>query len=84
MIQVYPTSSPEAAERMWQLQQAAYRVEAELIGWADLPPLRETARELMDSDETFIAYMEEGELAGALSYKKNQRPARSLQNDRGP
>lgn len=70
MIQVYPTSCPEAAERMWQLQQAAYRVEAELIVWADLPPLRETARELMDSDETFIAYMEEGELAGALSYKK--------------
>ncbi len=70
MIQVFSTSSMDAAKQMWQLQQAAYRVEAELIGWAELPPLRETVEELMESDETYIAYLEEGELAGALSYKK--------------
>ncbi|WP_236707868.1 hypothetical protein [Brevibacillus choshinensis] len=70
MIRVFPTTSQDAATRMWQLQQAAYRVEAELIGWSDLPPLRETVEELMGSEETFIAYVEEGELAGALSFQK--------------
>lgn len=70
MIRVFPTTSREAATRMWQLQQAAYRVEAELIGWDDLPPLRETVEQLMESEETFVAYIEEGELAGALSYQK--------------
>ncbi|MED4783561.1 GNAT family N-acetyltransferase [Brevibacillus choshinensis] len=70
MIRVFPTTSQDAATRMWQLQQAAYRVEAELIGWSDLPPLRETVEELMGSEETFIAYVEEGELAGALSFQR--------------
>ncbi|MDF2679277.1 MAG: family N-acetyltransferase [Brevibacillus sp.] len=70
MIQVFPTTSRETATRMWQLQQAAYRVEAELIGWGDLPPLRETVEQLMESEETFVAFLEEGELAGALSYQK--------------
>lgn len=70
MIQIFPTTSREAATQMWQLQQAAYRVEAELIGWGDLPPLRETIEQLMESEETFVTYIEEGELAGALSYQK--------------
>lgn len=70
MIERYEITSYDAAQRMWQLQQAAYRIEAERIGWPDLPPLRESAEELMECGETFYAAMLAGDLAGAVSFKK--------------
>ena len=60
----------ETAEEVWALQHAAYRAEAELIGFADLPPLRDTVESLRASEERFCGMRSpDGELAGAVSYE---------------
>jgi ribosomal protein S18 acetylase RimI-like enzyme len=53
---------------LYDLQKAAYLVEAKLIHFYDIPPLKETIDELSESNETFLGYFEEKELAGAISY----------------
>lgn len=70
MIQSIAIKNTDIAQKIWILQQAAYRVEAQIIGWDDLPPLRETVADLMNSGETFVGYIEAGELAGAISFKQ--------------
>lgn len=58
----------QTAEKIQQIQQAAYRVEAELMGFFGIPQLRETICEIQNSTELFIGYNEE-QLRGVLSYK---------------
>ncbi len=63
--------SEDTAEELWSLQHAAYRVEASIIGVADLPPLRETVADLMVCGETFWGCRtEDGDLVGAISTEK--------------
>lgn len=58
------------AEQLWALQHAAYRLEADLIGVAGLPPLTETVQSLQEYSGTFYGCIShDGELAGALSIK---------------
>ena len=57
------------AATLVELQQAAYRVEAELIGFADLPPLRDDVAALRRSGEPFLGACDRGTLAGAVSYR---------------
>lgn len=52
------------------LQRKSYKIEAELIGTDEIPPLKESFEELQDCGETFIGCYIEGRLAGAISYKK--------------
>ncbi|WP_123039355.1 GNAT family N-acetyltransferase [Cohnella candidum] len=64
-------SDIEIAEELWALQHAAYRREAELIGVADLPPLRDTVQSLQQCGETFYgAVADDGTLAGAVSVEE--------------
>ncbi|ANU27324.1 GNAT family N-acetyltransferase [Planococcus versutus] len=56
------------AKKIQQIQQAAYRVEAELIGFYKIPQLAETIEEIQNSTETFLGYSEE-QLQGVISYK---------------
>ncbi|MDP4084379.1 MAG: GNAT family N-acetyltransferase [Bacillota bacterium] len=58
---------------LYQMQKASYLIEARLIGFFEIPPLKETIQELIDCNETFIGYFEKGELAGALSYIAKER-----------
>lgn len=63
----------DTAEEVWALQHPAYRLEAALIGVADLPPLRDTIESLQACRETFWGYRnEEGELSGAISYEQDR------------
>ena len=59
----------EAAELL-ALQKLAYRKEADLIGSDQIPPLHETLEALQQSTETFYGYLLDGQLAGAVSYKR--------------
>jgi ribosomal protein S18 acetylase RimI-like enzyme len=52
-----------------ELQRAAYLVEADLIGFHDLPPLRDDPATLRASGETFLGAYDEDGLAGAVSYR---------------
>lgn len=68
-------SNRETAELVWGLQHAAYRIEADLIGVSDLPPLRETVADLQACAETFWGcWTQEGELAAAVSVEPGEEP----------
>lgn len=69
MVERLSFETNEQALRLLQLQMAAYRVEAELIGFADIPPLKDTMDSIRASKETFYGYLEEGVLAGAIAYE---------------
>ena len=60
----------QTLERLVALQRASYAVEAELIGAAELPPMRETPAELRASRETFLGAHRGGRLVGAVSFKR--------------
>jgi ribosomal protein S18 acetylase RimI-like enzyme len=51
--------------------QAAYTLEAERIGCADFPPLRESLNELRDSSDSFLIFQEAGIIVGALSFHRS-------------
>jgi ribosomal protein S18 acetylase RimI-like enzyme len=57
-------------DRLLELQRASYAVEAELIGADVLPPMRETPAELRGCGETFLGAGGEGELLGAISFRR--------------
>jgi ribosomal protein S18 acetylase RimI-like enzyme len=54
-----------------ELQRASYAVEAELIGAASLPPMRDTPETLRASGETFLGMHREQRLLGIVSYKRD-------------
>jgi ribosomal protein S18 acetylase RimI-like enzyme len=57
------------AQRLLDIQQAAYAVEAALIGSSDIPPLKETLTKLQNSAEIFYGCFVEDQLVGAISYQ---------------
>lgn len=60
--------NPEVLERVVALQKASYKVEAELIGFDNIPPLHDTVETISETEETFCgAYINEN-LAGIVSY----------------
>jgi ribosomal protein S18 acetylase RimI-like enzyme len=61
------------AEALLELQRRAYRVEADLIGSDDIPPLHETLDQLQTCGETFLGALVEGEIAGVVSWRLRDR-----------
>jgi len=57
------------ASQLLELQREAYRVEADLVGSNEIPPLRETLPELQACGETFLGARAGGVLAGAIAWK---------------
>ncbi|MED4532742.1 GNAT family N-acetyltransferase [Metabacillus fastidiosus] len=55
-----------------ELQKKSYAVEAQLINFPNLPPLKDNVLTLQNSGETFIGYFLNDELAGVISYENNQ------------
>ncbi|MGE5703164.1 MAG: GNAT family N-acetyltransferase [Clostridia bacterium] len=70
MIKKIDITQQKSAEQVLAIQMPAYRVEAELIGFDDLPPLRDTVVSLQACGETFWGNWIGEELAGAISYKR--------------
>lgn len=56
------------------LQLASYRVEANLIGFDDIPPLKDGIQSIREAEETFYGFFihenDERRLAGAISYSR--------------
>lgn len=56
-------------QSVWQIQKIAYRIEAEMMEFHEIPPLLETIEQLRVVDELFYGwYTPSGELVGAISY----------------
>ena len=62
-------SDTEIAAQLLALQRRAYRVEADLVGSDDIPPLHETMEELASSGETFLGALLDDVVVGAISWK---------------
>ncbi|MFD1824359.1 MULTISPECIES: GNAT family N-acetyltransferase [Mumia] len=61
-------SDEDVAREVLAVQRAAYAIEAELIGFTELPMLHETLDELRASKESFLGAYEGGRLVGAVSW----------------
>ena len=60
------------AKAIYELQRLSYQVEAELIDYRDLPPLKETIADIQKSSEVFFGWKVGEELVGALSYQETE------------
>ncbi|TXK79643.1 GNAT family N-acetyltransferase [Paenibacillus sp. N3.4] len=71
-MQQLPLQSNEDILILLSLQLASYRVEANIIGFEDIPPLKDGIQSIREAEETFYGYYlhEEGtnRLAGAISF----------------
>lgn len=72
-IKVIDITQPVIAEEVLRVQRLAYKVEADLIGFVDLPPLKQTIKELEQSEETFYGFYTNGQLSGVVSLKIEDR-----------
>ncbi len=68
MIHIVDHQNEQLAKEIQGIQQAAYRIEAELMGFHGIPQLHETISQIQNSAETFVGYKEE-QLQGLLSYQ---------------
>lgn len=59
-----------AAQQILDVQLPSYRVEANIIGFDDIPPLRDTVEAIQSSEESFIGYILGRELAGFIAYER--------------
>lgn len=70
MIKEINIKDRKAAQQVLSVQLQAYKIEAEIIGYPDLPPLKDTADTLRITGETFFGHFNGGELCGAISFKE--------------
>lgn len=67
-------NDPTVAHQVWRLQRAAYRVEAELIGFDGIPPLHESLEDLIAARLQWIGIEEpDGHIAAALAYTEAEQ-----------
>ena len=69
MIKKNDITNHKFAKEVFNIQIPSYKVEAEIIGFHDIPPLRDTVEALQQCGETFFGYYLNGELCGAISIK---------------
>ncbi|RND01201.1 GNAT family N-acetyltransferase [Lysinibacillus halotolerans] len=69
MIKKIDITTRRNAEDVLNIQIPAYQVEAEIIGYDDIPPLKDTVEKLQQCGETFYGYYLNEELCGAISLK---------------
>lgn len=68
ITEINPTDE-KIARDIQSIQRPAYRIEAELMGFHDIPHISETIDEIQQSGETFLGY-QDGYLKGFISYKE--------------
>jgi ribosomal protein S18 acetylase RimI-like enzyme len=72
MIRKIDLENQTLVQELFSLQRLAYLIEAKLIDFYDIPPLKESIEELIECGETFLGYFEDDELAGAVSFTKKR------------
>lgn len=69
MIKKLNLEDMKTTTNVLELQIASYKIEAELIGFYEIPPLKDTLASLNECDEIFYGYFINDILAGIISYK---------------
>lgn len=73
MIERLDLADPATAREVLAVQHAAYRVEAELIGFDGIPPLHESLDELVRSPLEFVGVRRGGRVVAAMGYSVDGR-----------
>jgi ribosomal protein S18 acetylase RimI-like enzyme len=68
MIKLLDITDEQTATQVLEVQIPAYQVEADIIGYQEIPPLTDTIRTLQSCGEVFYGYFDPF-LAGVVSYK---------------
>ncbi|MFJ8234184.1 GNAT family N-acetyltransferase [Ureibacillus sp. NPDC094379] len=69
MIKKIDITNPKLAKEVLTIQIPSYKVEAEIIEFYELPPLKDTVETLQQCEETFFGYYLNEELCGVISIK---------------
>ncbi|ANU20334.1 hypothetical protein BBI15_08950 [Planococcus plakortidis] len=69
MITEIDQTDEKTARDIQSIQRPAYRIEAELMGFHDIPHISETIEEIQQSQETFLGYRDDY-LKGFISFKE--------------
>lgn len=69
MIKKIDITNPKLAKEVLNIQIPSYNVEAEIIDYYELPPLKDTVETLQQCEETFFGYYVNEELCGVISMK---------------
>lgn len=69
MIKRLNLKEVETAKEVLALQKASYRVEADILNYYEIPPLKDSIHSLKACDEIFYGYYIYDILAGIISYK---------------
>lgn len=72
MIREIDMTVDKLAKEVLNLQIPSYKVEADIIGFDDIPPLTESVELLQQSGETFFGYYLKGKLCGVVSFKTDK------------
>ena len=69
MFKKLDLSDDAVANDVYCIQKAAYKIEAELLGTDEIPPLQESFESLQEVDELFLGFYQGKKLVGVVSYK---------------
>ena len=69
MIKKIDITDPELANKVLNIQIPSYKVEAEIINFHEIPPLKDTVNTLQQCGETFYGCYLNEELCGVISFK---------------
>jgi ribosomal protein S18 acetylase RimI-like enzyme len=69
LIKKIDITNLKLAEEVLNIQIPSYKVEAEIIDFYDIPPLKDTVYTLKQCGETFFGYYLKEELCGVISIK---------------
>lgn len=74
-IQSLSLRDEDTLGQLWRLQHMAYRLEAKIIGFQDIPPLLDTMETLQNCGETFYGCVDDGdgELLGAVAVAEEEK-----------
>jgi GNAT superfamily N-acetyltransferase len=69
-VVVLDQTQPSVSAKVVLVQRAAYRVEADLIGFDTIPPLHETAEDVSKLDLTMLGVLEGRDLVAIAGYRR--------------
>ena len=66
MLKKLDNSNEVVANHIFSIFQSSYKIEAQLIGTLDFPPLLRTGKDIENSNTDFFGYFENANLAGVI------------------
>ncbi|WP_028776564.1 GNAT family N-acetyltransferase [Shimazuella kribbensis] len=69
MIRLLDITNSQIATKVLKVQKPAYQVEAKIIGFDEIPPLRDTVESLQTSKEKFYGYYQEDSIVGVIGFQ---------------